>query len=82
VGQTPVATRLDQSFGFGPRFAFEYPFAERFAAFAFGEALFPPEAVGIGIVEGGPNGEPAPNVVWYQSVVSGFFGAGLSVQFK
>ena len=82
IVQTPVDMSLLGSFGFGPRFVFEYPFAERFAAFAFGEALFPPGTSGYGIVEGGPNGEPSPNVVWDQSVVSAFFGAGLSVQFK
>ncbi len=64
ITQTPVETHLLRSFGFGPRLAFEYPFAERFAAFAFGEALFPPGTVGIEIVEQGPNGEPAPNVAF------------------
>ncbi len=82
VAQTPVDTSLLRSFGLGPRFAFEYPFAERFAVFAFGEALFPLARQGYAIVEGGPSGEPAPNVAWDPSVVSGFFGAGLSVQFK
>ena len=81
LSQSPVSAQWGPSFGFGPRFAIEVPLGERFAAFAFGEALFTPGTV-IAFDLGGPNGEPAPNVVWRQSVVSGFFGAGLSVKFK
>ena len=82
LGAVPSATVLRETFGFGPRFGFEYPFAETFAAFAFGEALFPPVIGGYDMVSPGSNGEPAPNVVWHQSVISGFFGAGLSARFK
>ncbi len=81
ISQSPVSTVLVGSFAFGPRFAVELPFGERFAAFAFGEALFA-AGPGFRFDQGGPNGEPAPNVVWRPSVVSGFFGAGLSVKFQ
>jgi len=84
ISQSPVQTGLAGFVAFGPRFAVEVPFAERFAVFAFGEALFAPNLGGnaFAFSRGGPNGEPAPNVVWVQSVVSGFFGAGLSVRFQ
>jgi hypothetical protein len=82
ISQSPVATVLAGSFALGPRFAFELPLGERFAAFAFGEALFATPATGFDFDLGGPNGEPAPNVAWDQSVVSGFFGAGFSVKFQ
>jgi len=80
--QTPAEMRLQGFVGFGPRFAIEVPFADRFAAFAFGEALFAPSLRAYVLDLPGPNGEPAPNVVWRRSVVSGFFGAGLSVKFQ
>ena len=82
IGAVPSATLLAPAFGFGPRFGVEYPFGESFAAFAFGEALFTPLIGGYDMVSPGPNGEPAPNVAWNQSVLSGFFGAGLSARFK
>lgn len=82
ISQSPVDSHLLGSFGLGPRFAFELPLGERFATFAFGEALFAPSPTGLDFNQGGPNGEPAPNVEWTQSVVSGFFGAGLSVKFQ
>ncbi len=81
IAQTPVDTGLLPSFGFGPRFAFEFPFAERFGVFAFGEALFTPGTF-YGIKDPFPDGRPSPNVIWRQSVVSGFFGTGLSVKFE
>jgi len=61
-------------FTFGPRVGLEIPFAERFAVFGFGEALFAPLQAGADGYEG--------NVEWTQSIVSGFFAAGLSVNFK
>ncbi len=74
---------IQGTFAFGPRFAVEFPFAERFAVFAWGEALFVPDATFVGFRDPGPNGTPpAPNVLWRQSVVSSFFGAGLSVKFQ
>lgn len=82
IVQTPVNTDLLASVSFGPRLWLEYPFAEKFAVFAFAEGLFPVTPPGIEFVAGGPNGEPAPNVYWSPSVVSGFFGAGLSLRFK
>lgn len=59
---------------FGPRVGLEVPLGERFAVFGFGEALFTPAVAGIY--------ETERNVEWKQSIVSGFFGAGLSVNFK
>lgn len=82
VVQTPVETRLLASVSFGPRLWLEYPFADKFAVFAFGEGLFPVAPAGFGFRTGGPNGEPSPNVIWSPSVVSGFFGGGLSLRFK
>ncbi|MFO0589214.1 MAG: hypothetical protein U0441_16880 [Polyangiaceae bacterium] len=82
VGQTSVETSYAPSFGVGPRLRAELPLGDRFAAFAFGEALFYPEAQGFVYDLAGPNGEPAPNVLWYPSIVSGFVGAGLLAKFE
>lgn len=59
---------------FGPRLGFEVPFAERFAVFGFGESLFAAGQAGMD--------DPSGNVGWTQSIVSGFFAAGLSANFK
>ena len=74
VANSLEGQRLLPAFAFGPRAGLEIPFAERFAVFGFGEALFAPLPVGID--------DPPYNVEWTQSIVSGFFGAGLSVNFK
>lgn len=63
---------------FGPRLGLEVPFAERFAVFGFGEALFLGYGQGFGY-DLGPN--PA-NVFWEPSIISGFFAVGLSATFK
>jgi len=62
------------AFAVGPRVGLEISFAERFAVFGFGEALFAPRPVGVDDV--------TTNLHWTQSIVSGFFAAGLSVNFK
>lgn len=71
-------SRIDQGilpvFSLGPRVGLEIPFAERFAVFGFGEALF--------AASQGTFGDPAINAKWTQSIVTGFFAAGLSVNFK
>ena len=80
--QTPVSSHFLPSFGFGPRFAIEVPLGETFGVFGFGEALFYPNARALAFDLDGPNGEKAANVLWRPSILSGFFGAGLSVRFK
>jgi len=65
----------------GPRFAVEVPFAERFAAFGFAEALFAPHQAQIKF-SNPPRDPTVPGVVWNQSIVSGFFGAGVAVRFQ
>jgi hypothetical protein len=65
----------------GPRVGFEVPFAERFAVFGFGEALFAPKQSFKHYDLPNPQGGVA-NVGFTQSVVSGFFGVGLSVRFS
>ncbi len=81
IDQTPIETGFLLAGGVGPRLAFDFPLSDRFAVFAFGEALFTP-GVSIGYRDPGPNGEPADNVIWRQSVVSGFFGLGVATNFK
>lgn len=81
---TPVYLNSVFSTAFGPRLGFEVPFAERFAVFGFGEALFTPAPAFVRFVfppPGEPDTPPA-NRQWRQPVASAFFGAGLSVQFK
>lgn len=77
-----LATLL--SYSFGPRLGFEVPFAERFAAFGFGEVLFAPDPAGIDFIYPDPEnpGVPPANTGWTQSVASGFFGVGVSVKFR
>jgi len=72
----------DWAFGFGPRLGLEVPFAERFAVRAFGEALVTARVAGVDYGIPPPGDDGSPNVVWRQSVVSGFFGVGLSVTFQ
>lgn len=82
--QSVVQQTLFGSYGFGPRLGFEYPFAERFAVFGFGEVIFAPSQAGTRFTLPVP-GEPdtAPNnTQWHQNVASGFFGAGLTVKFR
>ncbi len=65
----------------GPRFGVEVPFAQRFAVFGFAEALFAPLAARqeyADVVEQADS----PGIAWDMSIVSGFFGAGVSVKFK
>ncbi len=49
ITQSPVDSHILGSFALGPRLALELPLGERFAAFAFGEALFatPSDRVGL-----------------------------------
>ena len=65
----------------GPRFGVEVPFAQRFAVFGFAEALFAPmySFQEYAVV---PEQEDSPGIRWDQSIVSGFFGVGVSVKFK
>ena len=82
--QTSIYLETRLSYSFGPRVGFEVPFAERFAAFGFGEVLFAPSPGRIqftGPVPGEPDTTPN-NTQWGQSVASAFFGAGLSVRFR
>lgn len=79
--QGPIDGGAHPNITFGPRLGFEVPFAERFAVFGFGEALFMAYGAQATFNLDAP-GLPAPNVTWKQSIVSGFFGAGLSVKFQ
>lgn len=81
VAHSPEIESLLPSLAFGPRVHFELPLGERFALFAFGEALFT-EGHFIDFRDPGPDGEPAPNVMWRQSTVSGFFGGGMLLKFE
>jgi hypothetical protein len=65
----------------GPRFAVEVPFAQRFAVFGFAEALFAP----LGAAQEYRDvlaKEDSPGILWDLSIVSGFFGVGVSVKFE
>ena len=67
----------------GPRLGVEVPFAERFAVFGFGEALFAP----LGAFQSypypsAPGKNDAANVMWRLPIASGFFGAGVLVKFQ
>ena len=74
-------TYFNPGWSIGPRFGVEVPFAQRFAVFGFAEALFAPWRAyqQYSLV---PAQEDSPGVRWEQSIVSGFFGAGVSVKFK
>lgn len=68
----------------GPRLGFEVPFADRFAAFGFGEALFYPARYRLSFTlppKDDPGG-PIANTFWEQPEGAVFFAAGLSVKFK
>jgi hypothetical protein len=75
-------TGFHLALGAGPRLRAEVPLGERFAVFGFGEALFPLVTVGDRWVLPGVDGTPPSNVRWRESVVSGFFGAGVLVKFQ
>ena len=82
--QTVDWFNLGVSFGFGPRVGFEVPFAERFAVFGFGEAIFTPSQAVLQFnqpPQGQPSG-PVANTQWEQPVGSGFFAAGVTVKFE
>lgn len=82
--KTSIEARGLVTYGLGPRLGFEVPFAERFAAFGFGEVLFAPGQASLEVTlppPGMPDG-PVANVRWEQPLASVFFGAGLSVKFK
>ncbi len=82
--KSTVAERNLITFGVGPRLGFEVPFAERFAAFGFGEVLFVPSPGGFRFdapPPGDPDG-PIANTRWRQPVASAFFAAGFSVKFR
>lgn len=79
--RSSVETEDSASYSFGPRLGFEVPFAERFAAFGFGEVLFAPEPRSLQFTEPVPD-TPPNDTQWTQSVASGFFGAGVSVKFR
>lgn len=84
VSQTSVSQALVPIYNFGPRLGFEVPFAERFAVFGFGEALFAPRRVTIGFDLPDPE-NPAQlvaNTQWVQSPAMAFFGVGFSAQFR
>jgi len=84
IMQSSVSLDANLSVGFGPRLGFEVPFAERFAAFGFGEVLFSPMQNGFDFKyppPGDPDG-PIANTRWSQPVASGFFGVGVSVKFR
>jgi hypothetical protein len=72
--QTPVYLSQGQSWGFGPRLGVEIPLGDRFAIRAYGDALFDFQPAQFDIFD--------RNLKWTQNVVSGFFGAGIVVNFK
>ena len=79
--RTQQGTYFNPGWSIGPRFGVEVPFAQRFAAFGFAEALFAPlrSFREYAVV---PEQADSPGIRWNQSIVSGFFGAGVSVKFK
>ena len=82
--KTTVEERDAAAYALGPRLGFEVPFAERFAVFGFGEALFTPSPIAVQFTDpppGMPDG-PIANTQWEQPIGSVFFGAGLSLKFK
>lgn len=83
ITQDATTTSFFPGWTIGPRFGVEVPLGERFAVFGFAEALFAP----YGALQGyrdpsAPEKNDAPNVRWERSIVSGFFGAGVSVKFQ
>jgi hypothetical protein len=77
VTQDYAGSVTHANFGVGPRFTAELPLGEQFALFGYAEALFIPQPEG-----GQLYGDKSQNVIWQQSIVSGFFGLGASVKFK
>ncbi len=74
IAQRRLLSEGAVGFGLGPRLGIEIPFADRFVAHAFGEALFATVPAQVSI--------ESANALWRQSIVSGFFGAGLSFRFN
>ena len=74
-------THFYPGWSIGPRLGVEVPFAKRFAVFGFAEALFAPlpthQEYAVVIEQA-----DSPGIRWNQSIVSGFFGAGVSVKFE
>jgi hypothetical protein len=67
----------------GPRFGAEVPIGERFALFAFAEALFYPQPDAQRyVLPSAPGKADENNVLWRSSPVSGYFGAGVLVKFE
>ena len=79
--RTQQGTYFNPGWSIGPRFGVEVPFAQRFAVFGFAEALFAPLYAYHEYADF-PEQEDSPGIRWDQSIVSGFFGAGVSVKFK
>jgi len=89
VGAYTLITQTQRRTGFlpgwtiGPRLGAEVPLGERFAVFGFAEALFAPLGAWVGFRDpSAPDKNDAPNVIWNMPIVSGFFGAGVSVKFQ
>ena len=74
-------THFYPGWSIGPRLGVEVPFAKRFAVFGFAEALFAPlgasQEYAVVIEQA-----DSPGIRWNLSIVSGFFGAGVSVKFE
>ena len=82
IAHNSLATVFPLGFSIGPRFGGELPLGDTFALFGFAEALFAPGQPFVGYRDpSAPGKDDAANVVWRQSLVSGFFGAGVSVKF-
>jgi len=74
-------THFYPGWSIGPRFGVEVPFAQRFAVFGFAEALFAPHRA-LQEYADVPEQADSPGIRWNLSIVSGFFGAGVSVKFE
>ncbi len=84
VYKTSVEQDSFVTWALGPRLGFEVPFADRFAVFGFGEALFYPAPYRLSFTlppPGDPDG-PIANTFWDTPVGAAFFAAGVSVKFK
>jgi len=82
ITQDATGTADFSGWTIGPRVGVEFPFAERFAVFGFGEALFAPLGAVQRYRQPSPGKNDAPNVKWELPIVSGFFGAGVLVKFQ
>jgi hypothetical protein len=79
----PLQQAWDVTQAYGPRFAVEIPFAERFAVVGLGEVLFNPGDVTIQFPNpplNNPAGPPV-NVSWREPLISGFIGIGVAAKF-